>query len=159
MRMSRSLSFVTGLAAAAILATGCVEHSNTVDMPGSTTSPSGTSTGPSLIGLYTTATQSAGSTCQNFQFQITSQTANSIGGTFAATCAGYPINGNASGTMNGNNVTINVSGAGSVSGVAVCPFQLTSNATIQDNGNTIVLPYTGTTCLGPISGTQTLHRP
>ena len=157
--MSRVLSFITGLAAASILAAGCVEHSNTVDMPGSTTSPSGTATGPSLLGLWTTASQSTGSTCQNFQFQITSQTSNAIGGTFAATCAGYPLTGSANGTMNGNNVTINVSGAGSVSGVAVCPFQLTSNATIQDNGNTIVMPYSGTTCLGPISGTQTLHHP
>src|SRR5436190_2044343 len=82
-----------------------------------------------------------------------------VAGMFAATCAGYPVTGSANGTMNGNNVTINVSGAGSVSGVQVCPFQFTSNATIQDNGDTIVLPYSGTTCLGPISGTQTLHRP
>jgi len=156
--MTRALSFVASIAAASLLAAGCVQHSNTVDM-GSTTSPSGTPTGPSLIGLWTTATQSAGSTCQNFQFQITSQSANAIGGTFAATCAGYPVTGTANGSMNGNNVTINVSGAGAVSGVAVCPFQLTSNATLQDNGNTIVLPYSGTTCLGPISGSQTLHRP
>jgi len=153
--MTRALSLFAGIAAASILAVGCVQHSNTVDMP---TSPSGTSTG-SMIGLWTTATQSAGSTCQNFQFQITSQSANAIAGTFAATCAGYPITGSANGTMNGNNVTMNVSGAGAVSGVAVCPFQLTSNATIQDNGNTIVLPYSGTTCLGPISGSQTLHKP
>ncbi|HMD33949.1 MAG TPA: hypothetical protein VKH42_03225 [Vicinamibacterales bacterium] len=157
--MSKALSFVAGIAAASVVAAGCVQHSNTVDMPGTTTSPSGTSAGPSLIGLWTTATQSTGSTCQNFQFQITSQTASSVAGTFAATCAGYPVTGSANGTMNGNNVTINVSGAGSVSGVPVCPFQFTSNATIQDNGDTIVLPYSGTTCLGPISGTQTLHRP
>ena len=157
--MRRSCSFLASVAAASILAAGCVEHSNTVDMPGTTTSPSGTASGPSLIGLWTTATQSSGSTCQNFQFQITSQTSNAIAGTFSATCAGYPVTGSANGTMNGNNVTINLNGAGAVSGVAVCPFQLTSNATIQDNGNTIVLPYSGTTCLGPISGSQTLHRP
>jgi hypothetical protein len=157
--MHRTLSLLLGFAAASVLAAGCVQHSNMVDMPGNPTSPSGAPTGPSLIGLWTTATQSAGSTCQNFQFEITSQTSDAVAGTFSAMCAGYPIAGNASGTMNGNNVTINVSGAGSVSGVPVCPFQLTSNATIQDNGNTIVLPYSGTTCLGPISGSQTLHRP
>jgi len=41
-------------------------------------------------------------------------------------------------------------------GLASCPFSLSGTGTID--GDVIRVPYTGSTCLGPVSGTQVLQR-
>jgi len=164
------LSLFGGVVVAATLATGCgLQHSRSIGDTAptptpSTPSPSGTTNAPSVVGVWTANAEAvalpSSSTCNNFQFQIGSQTANSVAGTFTATCGnGLVVSGSANGQLNGSNVNINVNGSGSMSGLPLCPFSLTSTGTIEDNGNTLVLPYSGTTCFGPVHGTQTLHRP
>jgi hypothetical protein len=44
-------------------------------------------------------------------------------------------------------------------GIPSCPFTLTGNGAIEDNGNTLRMPFTGQTCLGPVSGTEVMRRP
>ena len=168
--MTRPLSLAASVAMASILAAGCVQHSRTIGETAPTPTPAvpgssgGSTSSPSVVGVWTANAEApalpSSSTCNNFQFQIASQTATSVAGTFTATCGnGLVVSGSANGQLNGNNVNINVNGSGSMSGLPLCPFSLTSTGTVEDNGNTLVLPYSGTTCFGPVHGTQTLHRP
>jgi hypothetical protein len=92
---------------------------------------------------------------------VSSQTPTSIAGTFSAVCAGgVTINGTASGQLvNYTTVPMTATGNATLPGIATCPFSLSGTGTVQDMGNTLSVPFTGTTCLGPVSGTETLHRP
>lgn len=125
---------------------------------------SGPST-PSMVGIWGSNVSPAGlpdsKTCGNFQFQVSSQTANSIAGTFTGQCGStMVISGSGNGLLNGSTVAVNVSGtATGVPGNPTCTFSLTANGTLQDNGNTLPLTYQGNTCLGPVQGTETLRRP
>jgi hypothetical protein len=129
-----------------------------------TPSPSGSTT-PSLVGIWTSQSANSpnipsASTCGSFQYQIAAQTSNSIAGTFTAICAnGLTISASANGHVDGTNVTLTLDGAGSMSGLPNCNFNVTANGTIEDNGNTLRLPYSGLTCLGPVHGTEVLHKP
>ena len=44
-------------------------------------------------------------------------------------------------------------------GIPSCTFSLNATGSIEDSGNTLRLPFSGTTCLGPVSGTEVLRRP
>lgn len=166
--MNRSLSLIAA-AAASVLAAGCgFEHSTNVLVPTSVNGNSGTGTSntaatPSLVGTWASSTAlptlPSASSCGNFQFQITTQTASNISGTFTAVCGdGLTIAGNASGQISGTAVAITATGTASMPGNSNCPFSLNGTGTIEDNGYTLRVPFTGTTCLGPVSGTEVLRR-
>ena len=72
---------------------------------------------------------------------------------------GLTISGSATGTLNGTAVTLTATGTASMPGIPNCPFTLTGNGTVEDNGNTLRMPFTGQTCLGPVSGTEVMRRP
>jgi hypothetical protein len=163
------------LTAAAVLfvavSVGCAfEHSSTPVGPsptsgsgGNNPSPPPGSGGPTplITGIWTSDNLPAVPTnCGSFQYEIQSQTATSISGTFMAVCdGGLTVSASAHGTLNGTAVTITVNGVANLGGVLGCSFTLTRNGTIEDGGNTLRLPYSGTTCLGPVTGTEVLHRP
>jgi hypothetical protein len=124
----------------------------------------GATSTPSLVGTYVSASAAPTlpdpKTCGNFQYQIASQTPTSISGTFTGQCGGgLTISGSASGTLNGTAVTLTATGTASMPGIPNCPFTLTGNGTVEDNGNTLRMPFTGETCLGPVSGTEVMRRP
>jgi hypothetical protein len=98
--------------------------------------------------------------CGNFQWTVTGQTATSVNGTFSLTCGeGVIVSGTGSGTVvNGTTMNITATGTGSMPGIPSCVFSLNSIATISDGNNTLTIPYNGTTCLGPVRGTETLRR-
>src|SRR5581483_2716234 len=173
MTTKRSIPLLA-LLAVALTAGACgFQHSSSVLSPSPTPAPGGTappttptstgSSSPNIVGVWTSSvspTLPSASTCGNFQYQIGSQTANTIAGTFTAVCGnGLTVSASVNGQLNGTNVTIAMDGSGSMPGIPNCPFKVTANGTIQDNGNTLNLPYTGTTCLGPIHGTEVLHKP
>jgi len=115
----------------------------------------------SLGGIWVSegVTVPAPGSCNNFQWQVTSATSTSLAGTFSATCGGnITVTGNASGRLEGTSVPLAVAGTATYAGAISCDFSLTGTGTIVNN-NTITIPYSGTTCLGPVSGTQTLSRP
>ena len=174
MATHKSASWIAA-ALAAIAVGGCgFEHASSVLSPSSssnsgTSAPAGTppsspsSNSPSVVGIWTSSVSAnlpSASTCGSFQYQIGSQTANSIAGTFTAVCGnGLTVSASVSGQLNGTNVSITMDGSGSMPGIPNCPFRVTANGTVEDNGNTLNLPYTGTTCLGPVHGTEVLHKP
>jgi hypothetical protein len=101
-------------------------------------------------------------TCGNFQWSIGSQTSSSLAGEFAAVCAGIVlVQGQASGQLNGagTEVALRLTGTATAQGIITCPFELSGTGYITDGGNTMRLPYSGTTCFGPIHGEETIRRP
>jgi hypothetical protein len=124
---------------------------------GGGTGGSGTLLGTWSSGTNTPLTDSSG--CNNFQWAITSQTATTIAGTFSAVCLGSTVvSGTASGELSGNQVTIAIAGSANLGGV-LCNFSVSGTGTLEDNNNALRVPYSGSTCLGPVSGTETLRRP
>lgn len=123
--------------------------------------PNGSNVG-SLTGVWATAFDAASispQSCKNFQWIITSQSPTAVTGSFTAECGGgLTITANASGTLvNPTTASITVSGNG-VIGVVGCQFNLNGTGHIVGN-ESITINYTGTTCFGPVSGTETLRRP
>lgn len=156
------------LATTSLLTVACgFQHSSSPLAPStagtSASAGSGSNTTSSLVGLWTSNALPAlptPSTCGNFQYQIMSQTATSIAGTFSGICGGgATISGNATGQLNGTSVPITMTGTAIIPGVPACAFSLSGAGSIDDNGNTLRLPFSGTTCLGPVSGTEVLRRP
>ena len=100
------------------------------------------------------------SSCTNFQWEITSQSETAVAGTLSATCdGGIAISASATGMLlTPTTVAVTTTGVALVSGVPACTFSLSGTGTITDNNNTLTIPYTGTTCVGPVHGTQTLRR-
>jgi len=146
--------------AVALAATGCVgfEHKTSVTSPTSTGAPSVSA----LMGTWASASASiipAPSTCVDFKWNPTEQTATSAKGSFSATCAGgLKVAGTASGTLAGTTITWGANGTatGAETNGAACAITLTGTAELGTNS--IRIPYTGSTCLGPVSGVEILNR-
>lgn len=171
--MKRTVTFTVAAFVATVLSTACgFEHSTSLTGPSTTSGSGGSNPSPTpsaggggptppLVGIWTSdSLPSLPSSCGSFQYQIQSQTDTSIRGTFMAVCeGGLTVSASASGLLNGTAVTVTVDGVATLGGTLSCNFSLTSNGTIEDGGNTLRLPYTGTTCLGPVKGTEVLHKP
>jgi hypothetical protein len=99
------------------------------------------------------------SSCGNFQWRVTAQTATSLAGDFIAECGSdLTITGSASGQLINGAVQITVTGSASMPGIPSCSFTLSGTGTIEDNNNTLRSPFPGVTCLGPVQGTEVLRR-
>ena len=86
------------------------------------------------------------------------RTTTSGSGTFSATCMGnVQVNGSASGSINGNTITWSATATGTVPNLPPCQIMLSGTATLEAN-NKIRIPYAGTTCLGPVSGTEVIQK-
>lgn len=156
--MTRSLLAVS--LCAALLGAGCYSFTH----ESSRTSPS-LASAQALGGLWATAQSFADvgaggitQTCTNFSWRVDEFHGNSGAGAFSATCMGIlNITGSAQGSVSGTSVnwaaSATASGAGVPSG---CTVSLA--ATAQLTGGQIRIPYSGTTCLGPVSGTEVLGK-
>jgi hypothetical protein len=162
--------FVVMVAASAML-TGC-QFSNKLaptapSVAGSTSSPSspapaaGTAAVASAAGTWASPTI-AGlpniSSCSNLQWQISSQSATSVAGSVSAVCGGVVnVNADLTGQMSASDV-VNLTASGQAVGLGItCPFSLTGVGHMQGS-DAMKLDYQGTTCLGPVSGSQMLQR-
>jgi len=162
--MKRTLVSAT-LLAASLLAGACTQFSTSREVlspTGPTNVPGGSSSGP-LVGTWASPSQlelPSPSTCKNFQWQISSQSDTAIAGSFTAECGGgVAVSANASGTLiNPTTANININGTAIVGGLG-CQFNLSGVGNITDNFNAITIPYSGTTCWGPVSGNETLRKP
>jgi hypothetical protein len=150
--------FVSSLVCA-LLSTGCFSTTRE-----SSSSPSEAA---QVLGGQWATTQSlpgAGSgsikdACTDFKWSVTEFSGSSASGTFSATCAAVlQITGSARGTLSGTtlNWTANATatGQGAQGG---CPIALSGTAALEDGGR-IRIPYSGTTCLGPVSGTEWIGK-
>ena len=96
------------------------------------------------------------STCSDFKWNATEQTATSAKGSFSATCAGnIKATGIAQGTMSGSVITWNADGDATTAGIA-CHVTLTGTAEL--GADSIRVPYAGDTCAGKVSGVEILNR-
>jgi hypothetical protein len=174
--MSNSSAKILTLAAAAALVTACGSDSRSGVLAPSAveSSPaavvslsSGTpnrnhpsSYPPALALLGTWASDAPGnpSSCGNFQWEVTSQSPTSMSGNFSVQCpGGLTVSGTASGELNGDQVPMTASGSASLPGFPNCGFSLSGTGIIVDD-STLTIPYSGTSCLGPMSGTETLRK-
>ena len=143
--------------AVALAAAGCVgfEHKSTVTGPSN-----GTATINALMGTWASASSGvipSPSTCVDFKWNPTEQTATSAKGSFSATCAGsLKVAGTASGTLSGSTISWDANGTATESGGPSCAITLTGTAELGTNS--IRIPYTGNTCVGPVSGVEILNK-
>jgi hypothetical protein len=137
-----------------VLSAGCFEFFN---KPPSAPSPSVSFLG----GRWASTTANATSlltSCTNFHWNVTQQSASSAAGTFTATCFNtLQVSGTAQGTLSGATLNWNATALATGSGIAGdCVITLSGTATMVNDE--IHIPYSGTTCLGPVSGTEVLKK-
>src|SRR5512147_1258258 len=154
----RALTILLAVAAAAAGA-ACFDF-KTSTSPTSVTA----NTSQTLGGTWATVQSLPGSSgsladaCVNFKWSVTQISGTSGSGTFSATCLGnIQVAGSASATLNGSTASWSANATGTVSGQPPCAISLAGTATLEAN-NRIRIPYSGTTCLGPVSGTEIIQR-
>ena len=148
--------------AASLVSSACVGLEQVKNALAPTDSLSTVAAAPSLIGTWVSQ-QVDGfpgpNSCSNLQWRVTSQTATSLAGEFAAVCAGgVSILGTASGQLNGTEVPMQANGTATLPGLPPCGFSLTGTGHIEGS-DAIRIEYSGTSCLGPVHGEETLRRP
>jgi hypothetical protein len=135
-------------------ASGCAgfEHTST------STGPSATGLG-ALMGTWVSASSvsPSASTCSDFKWNATDQTATTVQGTFSATCAGdLKVAGTAQGTLSGSIIAWSANGTATAAPLPACAITLTGTA--EPGANSIRVPYSGDTCLGKVSGVEILNK-
>ena len=98
------------------------------------------------------------SSCTDFKWDVSEQTGTSAKGSFSATCANdLKLSGTAQGTLNGSTITWSAQGTANAPGVPTgCNITLSGTAEILVDS--VRIPYSGNTCLGAVSGVETLRR-
>lgn len=117
--------------------------------------------GGSLLGTWASPSVAPGvdlKSCGNFKWTISTQTAAQIAGQFSAVCMGtITIAGTANGVLtDATSMAITIAGSANLPEVSGCTFSITGNGTVE--GDALQVQYTGTSCLGPFSGRETLRR-
>ncbi len=139
--------------ALAVVTSGCFGYERK-----STLGPSGTGAA-ALMGNWTSGSLvPQPGQCANMIWDVTEQTGTSAAGRFSATCAGgLQLNGTARGTLAGSLVTWSAEATATAPGLLeACPITLQGTAELLVDS--IRIPYSGTTCLGPVEGVETLRR-
>lgn len=149
--MKHTLQLILCVAAVAVSACIGFERQSTV------AGPSAAGIG-ALMGNWTSSNIIPSPTaCTDFKWTVDEQTATSARGAFSATCQGdLKLSGTAQGTLSGSLITWSAQGTGSAPGLTSCPIAL--NGTAEIGLDSVRVPYSGTTCLGPVSGTEILRR-
>ncbi len=135
----------------AFVAAACSGYSPT------TVSPSNAS---SLLGTWASVSSapSTAGTCANFQWSVSDISGLTGSGSFSATCFGtLQVTGTGTGTFSGTSIDWKVTGTATGSGAATCAISASGSASMQSDGG-ISIPYSGSTCLGPVSGTQVIRK-
>ncbi len=113
----------------------------------------------SLLGSWTSSSLiPTPSSCTDFKWNVNDQTATAARGSFSATCANdLKLTGTAQGSFtSAGAISWSADGNATVPGLTSCAIKLTGTASIGTDS--IVVPYQGTTCLGPVNGIETLRR-
>jgi hypothetical protein len=144
------------LVALAVSSSACGEMFKKIfDSP---TEPSANGDVRSYLGTWMgTTTAPVGQSCGSLQWKITSQTGGQAGGDFSAVCAD---NVSLAGTMTATHGDASIPWAATgtaTKGASTCPFSMTGTGTFQGTSN-ILVNYAGTSCNGPVSGSQTITR-
>ena len=142
------------VAALAVLANACTgfEHTLTPTIPSDTTL--------SYLGDWTSASLTSFPTpqsCGGVTWKVTSQQGNTIAGEFQVACAGgVTLSGVANGTIAGD-LTFQAAGTATGLGPLACAFTLSGTGVLQ-TASSILVTYAGSTCAGPVSGSEIIRR-
>ena len=142
------------LSIAAISAAGCIGFDHTSTLTGPSTSGIG-----ALMGNWSSSNLiPAASSCSDFKWNVTEQTAATAKGSFSATCAGdLKVSGVAQGSLTGSGtIAWSAQGTATAAGLVSCGIALSGTAELTTDS--IRVPYSGDTCLGKVSGVETLRR-
>jgi hypothetical protein len=140
----------------AVSSTACIDtFKNLFNSP---TEPSKTDEIRSYLGTWAgPAIAPIAQSCGSMQWKITSQTGGQAGGEFSATCAdGVSLTGTMTATHSETSIPWAATGTATKGGVT-CPFSMTGTGTFQGTSN-ILVSYSGTSCNGPVSGSETIKR-
>ena len=145
---------------AAVMSAGCSPDS----LLSSLTKPSTTSTSSqtgvqALSGTWSSVAPATGvaNTCTSFKWNVTDINGDTGSGSFTAQCFNnMTINGTASGKLSGDTITWTSTATGTSPSIDSCAISLSGTATMDNNQ--IRVPFTGTTCLGPVSGVEILRK-
>ena len=112
----------------------------------------------SYLGTWAGATVApVAQSCGGMQWKITSQTGGQASGDFSATCAdGVSLAGTMTATHGETSIPWAATGTATKDTVT-CPFSMTGTGTFQGTSN-ILVNYAGTSCNGPVSGSETIKR-
>lgn len=139
--------------------TSSVPSSNASALVGVWTSDSGdgTSASPNAVDIRPNAVPAL-SGCGEMRWEATTQNGNTTTGRFNVTCSGpIALTGTATGVMlSATTVQMSVFGAGTIPNFGACAFNMSGTGTLS--GEFMQIPYTGSTCLGPVSGNERLRR-
>lgn len=142
------------LSLAALSATGCIGFERESSLTGPTAAGNG-----ALLGNWSSGNLvPSPSSCTDFKWNATEQTASSARGSFSASCAG---NLKLTGTADGSFTTegkVAWKGQANATGPGLTSCNVTLEGTAELLVDSIRIPYSGTTCLGPVSGVETLRR-
>lgn len=127
----------------------------------STSSPAPESTGSVFSGTWGSGTFPGlpnTSSCTNLQWSISKLADTSVAGTISAVCGGsVTVTADVTGQLKDSD-TVDLTANGSAVAVGItCGFQLTGVGHRETN-DSMRLDYQGTTCLGPVTGTEMLRR-
>jgi hypothetical protein len=148
-RLALVIFSITALAAA-----GCTS----LERESSLTSPTAGGNN-SLLGSWTSSSLiPTPSSCTDFKWNVSEQKATSAKGAFTATCANdLKLTGTAEGSFtSAAAIAWTAVGNATAPGLTSCAITLTGTATLGTES--IVVPYSGTTCLGAVSGIETLKK-
>jgi hypothetical protein len=149
----KNFAFVALLTLSALVATGCgFERKSSID------GPAATGTNAFLGNWSSTNIIPSPSACTDFKWDVTEQNTTSAKGNFSATCAGeLKLTGTAQGNLtSGTSLSWSATGNATAPGLTSCAISL--NGTAELLIDTIRVPYSGTTCLGTVSGVESLRK-
>src|SRR6185312_6949757 len=115
----------------------------------------------SLVGTWTSANAISAqatlpaslSQCSNMNLSITSQTSTLASGTLTMSCpGGMTVSGTIMGQLGAPTIPIRYTGTATLAGQG-CAFQMNGTG-FPLGGNNFRFDYTGTSCLGPIYGSE-----
>jgi len=142
------------LLASTLVITGCtsLEHKSSLTEPSAAGSNS-------LLGNWTSSTLiPTPSTCTDFKWNVTEQTAASAKGSFSASCPGdLKFTGNAEGALK-SPTAIEWSATGNAAGPGLPSCAMALKGTASIGTDAITIPYAGDTCLGKVQGIETLKK-
>ena len=142
------------LAVSALAASACIG----VERKSSITGPSASGTSAFMGNWSSGNLIPSPSACTDFKWNVTEQTTTTAKGNFSATCAGdLKLSGTAQGELtSAASLKWSATGNATAPGLTSCAISLTGTAELQLD--TIRVPYSGNTCLGPVSGVESLKK-
>lgn len=150
----KNRTLLAALSLTAMVATGCIGFERETSVTG----PSAAGTG-TLLGNWSSSNLIPSATaCTDFKWNVSEQTPISARGAFSATCPGdLKFTGTAQGQFTTTG-TIAWSGQANATGPGLTSCAVNLSGTAELGVDSIRIPYSGTTCLGNVSGVEILRK-